>query len=76
MPIAQQTYIGDGVYAENQWSQVKLWTERQTGTHLIYMSPTELWNLLRFLTKGGWFTKEAFRELAEMVPQKEEDNEA
>ena len=42
-------YLGDGAYADFDGYQVRLWTERETGIHEVYLdAQTMLW-LLRLL---------------------------
>lgn len=49
-------YLGDAVYARLTGfaGEVKLWTEREEGTHWMVLGPTEIEALLQFLKTNGW----------------------
>lgn len=45
---SQKTYLGDGAYAENTGWDIRIYTERENGTHFIHLSATELVSLINF----------------------------
>lgn len=47
-------YLGDGVYAERDSFGVWLTTERENGTHRIYLEPDMLTHLTKWLTGTQW----------------------
>jgi hypothetical protein len=50
MRLGSKRYLGDGVYVEfTGYGEVKLWTEREDGTHWMVLGPGELTALLRFV---------------------------
>lgn len=49
-----KTYLGDGLYAEFEGYQVRLFCERENGTHEVYLEPSAVNALLKFLEKQGW----------------------
>lgn len=47
-------YLGDGLYAEFDGWQFRLYTERENGVHEVYLEPSVLSAFLNFIasTKG------------------------
>lgn len=45
----EKVYIGDGVYASWDGMSVLLETERDNGTHYIYLEPSHIQNLVRLV---------------------------
>lgn len=45
---AQQTYLGDGLYAEFDGFGFKLWADRGNDTHWVYLEPEVFDALVRF----------------------------
>ena len=45
----EKVYIGDGVYARWDGMSVLLETERDNGTHYIYLEPEHIQNLIRLV---------------------------
>jgi len=54
----EQIYIGDGVYARWDGFAVKLETERDTGTHFIYLEPHHVERLAKLITEEPRIAKE------------------
>lgn len=54
-------YIGDGVYASFDGFQLRLWTEREGGTHEIFFEPRE-WEALKRTMERWRETVKARRE--------------
>ena len=50
-------YIGDGVYAEWDGHQIRLWTAREHSIHEIYLDSPTYTGLLRFVARIGGKTK-------------------
>lgn len=42
-------YLGDGLYASFDGWQLRLFTERENGTHEVFLEPEVIANLLNFL---------------------------
>jgi len=59
----EQTYIGDGVYAQWDGMTVLLETERDNGRHYIYLDPQHVENIVRLMKEEPRFAKE--RRMAE-----------
>lgn len=45
----EEVYIGDGVYARWDGFAVKLTTERNNGTHFIYLEPDHVQRLIKLV---------------------------
>lgn len=45
----EEVYIGDGVYARWDGFAVKLTTERDNGTHFIYLEPDHVQRLAKLI---------------------------
>ena len=45
----EEVYIGDGVYARWDGFAVKLTTERDNGTHFIYLEPAHVHRLAKLV---------------------------
>lgn len=46
---AQRGYLGDGVYYEFDGYMTKLWTDRETGVHYIYLEPESVQRLVEIV---------------------------
>jgi hypothetical protein len=46
-----QTYLADGLYAEFDGEQFRLYTERENGVHEVYLDPTTLQAFLAFVER-------------------------
>lgn len=53
----KKSYLGDGLYAEEEGYMIKLTTERINGTHVIYLEPEVFEVLVRYAEKV-WGKKE------------------
>lgn len=45
----EEVYVGDGVYARWDGFAVKLTTERDSGTHFIYLEPAHVERLMKLI---------------------------
>lgn len=54
MITERMLYIGDGVYAESNGYDVRLWTARDDGTHYLHLEPDAVQHLVTFLRDKGW----------------------
>lgn len=50
------TYLGDGVYAEDDGENLELYTERGNGRHWLVLGDQETWALLKFLERSRGIT--------------------
>lgn len=47
--MPENQYLGDGLYVSFDGYQIRLWTERATGTHEVFLEPGTLQNFLRYV---------------------------
>lgn len=45
----KQKYLGDGLYAEQEYDQIRLYTQRATGTHEVYINGDSAVELIQFI---------------------------
>lgn len=50
--MIEETYIGDGVYASEAYSGIKLRTQRLDGMHYIFLGPNEWKHLVEFVERS------------------------
>jgi hypothetical protein len=49
--VRDKEYLGDGLYVETDDFMIKLSTERENGTHYVFLEPEVIDALLRYLRK-------------------------
>jgi hypothetical protein len=54
-PPAPRSYLGDGLYAEFDGFQIRLWCDRGDSIHEVYLEPDVVAEFLRYIErlKGG-----------------------
>lgn len=60
---AEETYIGDGVYASVEGGHVKIRTPRSEGDHIIFLEPDVCLYLIRFIKRSFNFKPEVLERL-------------
>ena len=69
----RNTYIGDGIYAQDLGHDVRFHTPREQGDHFIHFGPAEIWSTLRWLRLRGWIPDEAIEQLRAYTPDGPEE---
>jgi hypothetical protein len=52
MTNTKKSYLGDGLYAEDDRDTLKLWAERDYGKHYVCLEPEVLQSLFEFLERS------------------------